>query len=504
MNQNIQCLIFNLNASGVIGTVLSVVAALLILMFMITVHEFGHYIVAKLFDFRVNEFSIGMGPALYKRTAKNGEVFSIRALPLGGYCAFEGEDEDNSDPRAFNNKKPWQRLLVLIAGAVMNFISAVLIFSIAFCGYGQMCVQAFEIKNPTEQTLLDGDVILKLNDKNIYLSTDLIAALEGTKAGDEVSAEVLRGGERKNVKITLKSTPSSENLQDYSSVFESLSFATIIGAEKVLIDGDKTIINSGDWLLRYSAVAPERLSSELSSLGEDNFYGYTIYGKNGEKSEYSLRAEDYSALPRAYSKEDLYSAVRSLKIGDKLYIFVSRAVSDSEAERVLIELDANASIDYSTLSESECLNFLNISSVYGQWRMTSESVRFGFFENIGRAVVYSFKNCSVSLRALWQILTGRLSVSNMSGTIGTIALTSQVAAQGFKYVLEMAGLIGVSLAVFNLLPIPALDGARAVFVAIEWIRKKPVNRKVEGTIHAVGLIVLLLFSLSIDLIKLFI
>ena len=92
----------------------------------------------------------------------------------------------------------------------------------------------------------------------------------------------------------------------------------------------------------------------------------------------------------------------------------------------------------------------------------------------------------------------------MSGTIGTIALTSQVASRGFRYVLEMAGLIGVSLAVFNLLPIPALDGARAVFVIIEWIRKKPVSRKIEGTIHAVGLIVLILFSLSIDLIKLFI
>ena len=150
------------------------------------------------------------------------------------------------------------------------------------------------------------------------------------------------------------------------------------------------------------------------------------------------------------------------------------------------------------------MKFLNISSVQAQWRVNYEEVRFGFFENIGRAIVYSFKNCAVSLRALGQILTGKLSISSMSGTIGTIALTSQVASRGFRYVLEMAGIIGVSLAVFNLLPIPALDGARTVFVIIEWIRKKPVSRKVEGTIHAVGLIVLLLFSLSIDLIKLFI
>jgi regulator of sigma E protease len=72
---------------------------------------------------------------------------------------------------------------------------------------------------------------------------------------------------------------------------------------------------------------------------------------------------------------------------------------------------------------------------------------------------------------------------------------------GFNYLLEIAGFIGVSLAVFNLLPVPALDGARAVFVIIEWIRKKPINRNIEGTIHAIGLILLLIFAIGIDLIK---
>ena len=133
--------------------------------------------------------------------------------------------------------------------------------------------------------------------------------------------------------------------------------------------------------------------------------------------------------------------------------------------------------------------------------MYSADVRFGFFESLGRSVVYAFKNCSVTLRAMGQILTGKLGVNNLSGTIGTISLTSQYAAMGFRYLLEIAGMIGVSLAVFNLLPIPALDGARAVFVLIEWVRGKPINRKVEGTIHAVGLIALLAFSLCIDLIK---
>ena len=134
-----QLLAANLSA-GILSSIGSIGLALLVLLFMITVHEFGHYIVAKAFDFKVNEFAIGMGPALLKKTKKNGEIFSIRVLPLGGFCAFEGEDEDASDPRAFNNRKPWQRILVLIAGASMNFIAAVIIFCISIGCYGQMCM----------------------------------------------------------------------------------------------------------------------------------------------------------------------------------------------------------------------------------------------------------------------------------------------------------------------------------------------------------------------------
>lgn len=497
---------YNLNLSGVFGTIVSVLEALLILLFMITVHEFGHYIVAKLFDFRVNEFSIGMGPALYKRTRKNGEIFSIRALPLGGYCAFEGEDEDNTDPRAFNNKKPWQRILVLVAGATMNFLSAILIFAIAFGAYGQMCMQAFEIKEPTALTMQSGDVILTLNEKDIYLSTDLISALNGKKKGDIVTASVLRNGKREDIEIQLKDDPSSENLQDYGGVFKSLSIATITGVQSSL-DNNKTRVISGDYLLRYSYEKPEFFDASLSEKEENEYYSCVYYeNDNLESKKYSsISGEYYTSLGRLYSKTEITEAVNGLKTGDRLYLFLSRVNAGSnEAERVMVTVSADASVDYSAFGEEQCLKFLNISTLQGQWRVDYEEVRFGFFENIGRAIVYSFKNCAVSLRALWQILSGKLSVSSMSGTIGTIALTSQVASRGFRYVLEMAGLIGVSLAVFNLLPIPALDGARAVFVIIEWIRKKPVPRKIEGTIHAVGLIALLLFSLSIDLIKLFI
>ena len=108
-------------------TVLYVLLALVVLLVMITVHEFGHYIAGKIFGFKINEFSIGFGPAIYKRTRKDGEVFAIRTLPLGGYCAFEGEDEEGKDkPGSFNSMPAWKRLIVLLSGVTFNFLFGIL------------------------------------------------------------------------------------------------------------------------------------------------------------------------------------------------------------------------------------------------------------------------------------------------------------------------------------------------------------------------------------------
>ena len=126
-----------------------VIVALLALMVMIVVHELGHYTAGKLLGFKIDEFSIGFGPAIFKRkNKKTGEVFSLRPFPIGGFCAFHGEDADGAlldadgnpvkdskgnvvkDPDAFNNQKPWKRLIVLFSGAFMNFLSAIVIITI--------------------------------------------------------------------------------------------------------------------------------------------------------------------------------------------------------------------------------------------------------------------------------------------------------------------------------------------------------------------------------------
>ena len=191
-----------LSFAGVMSTIGSVCLAILILLAMITVHEFGHYVAGKIFKFKINEFAIGFGPKLFKHTKKNGEVFSVRLLPLGGFCAFEGEDDDNPHPDAFNNKKPWQRIIVLFAGAFMNYLLALLLIVISFFACGQLLLMTYRV-DPADTTYTeniainglsfhDEDVIIKCEGKNIYLTTDLMSALEGRQEGDKVQFTVSR------------------------------------------------------------------------------------------------------------------------------------------------------------------------------------------------------------------------------------------------------------------------------------------------------------------------
>ena len=127
----------------------------------------------------------------------------------------------------------------------------------------------------------------------------------------------------------------------------------------------------------------------------------------------------------------------------------------------------------------------------------------GFFQTIGDSLIYSWKIGGTVLRSLGELLTGKLGMEAVGGPVTTIKVTSKAASTGLANFFNVAALIGVNLAVFNLLPVPALDGCKVIFCLIEWIRKKPVNRKVEAIIHFVGIIALFGFAILVDLLQLF-
>lgn len=114
------------------STVLYILVAVLVFGVLIAVHELGHFLAAKACGVKVNEFSIGMGPAIFKKQ-KGETLYALRCLPFGGFCAMEGEDETSEDPRALENQGFWAKLLIFAAGAAMNFLAGLLII---LCLYG--------------------------------------------------------------------------------------------------------------------------------------------------------------------------------------------------------------------------------------------------------------------------------------------------------------------------------------------------------------------------------
>lgn len=354
-----------------LSTIGYVSIAIIVLLVMITVHEFGHFIAGKIFGFGIEEFSIGFGPKLFQKTKMNGEKFSIRLFPFGGYCAFTGEDKDDKSEKAFNNFHPLKRIIVLISGVVFNYIFALLIIILMFSVYGQSALVTYKTNNQNrDNCFIDKDIILEIEDKNIYLSTDLISVLNGKKKDDEVKATVIRDGKKQMINVILQADCDFINIEDVATIFRTLG-------------------------IQYK------------------------YNSNGELESCGL---------------------------------------------------------YQT------------------------SVKRGFFETIGNSFLYSFKLMGSIFVVLGELITGALGLESVGGTVTTIMTTaSGIKIGGFRYLLNITSLIGVNLAMFNILPIPALDGSRVLFTLLEWIRKKPLNRKIESIIHTVGFVVIVLFAVIVDL-----
>lgn len=369
---------------------------------MISLHEFGHFIVAKILNFKVDEFSIGMGPAILKR--KKGETqYSLRILPVGGYCKFEGEDEkDNDNPRAFANQKPWKRLLVLLAGGIFNVVLGFVLFMIV----------VFSI-SPVSTNVVDNTVEHSYVEQAGMQPGDKIVAINGKKVNfyNDIRLYTQNFGKDENAVITVKR------------------------------DGKKI-----DFNFKPSERTEEAVYTDTGVQVNSTINGYTT--------------EKFIPYSDSVPKDD-------------------------------------SLVGQSQQSKSYIIGFyprqkdINIFNVWGE---TYNETKFAM-----KLVYQSF----------WQMITGKIGIDKMSGPVGIVKEVNNQVNSG-KYsavnVINLVALLTINLGVFNLLPIPALDGGRILFVLIEMIRRKPIPPDKEGIVHAVGMLLLLLFILFIsfhDIMRLF-
>ena len=176
-----------------------IVIAIIIFGFLIATHELGHFLAAKACGVKVLEFAIGMGPAILKKQGKE-TLYSLRILPLGGFCAMEGEDEDTGDPRAFTRQRTWKRVIILVAGAAMNFITGFILILIVFstaAGFNTPTITGFMDGCPYvgEQGFLEGDTIYKIDGERTYFSSNVSTFLSRADS-DTVDIVLIRDGEK--------------------------------------------------------------------------------------------------------------------------------------------------------------------------------------------------------------------------------------------------------------------------------------------------------------------
>jgi len=368
-----------LSIGSAVSYIWYILIAILALLVMVMIHEFGHYLAGKMLGFKINEFSVGFGPKILQKKKKDGELFSLRAIPLGGYCAFDGEDENSNSPTAFNNQKPWKRLIVLFAGAFFNFLSAIIFSYILLVGFGYEDVQVKSIQNTSfqyqvENHLEEGDRIYGINGTDFdFVSDDYFNSLLGDYVRNNLDFEA--------------GIWTSQGV-DYGSI-----------PLNVVRDGQKIVVEG---VLQKQIVD-----------------------------------------------------------GDEVWSFASSGTNDFKLQ----------------------------------------SYKYGFIEAIGESVTFSFRWAQKIFIILGDLFTGQLSITSLGGPVTTIKVMAETTQQSFSYLFVLLPVIAVNLAVFNLLPIPSLDGARMVFVFIEWIRRKPVNRDVEAYIHGFGLLALLGFVVLVDIIQ---
>lgn len=331
---------------------MTAIYAVILFVLLIFPHELGHFLTAKAVGVKVNEFAFGMGPAIFKKQGKE-TLYSIRIIPIGGFCAMEGEDEDSEDDRAFGNKPGWAKILVLVAGSAMNVLIAIIFMSIMVGISGSITTTIDQITpdSPAYNAGIQPGGIIKEIDGNKI------------KAWVEVSQSLPQ--EAREIEVVIR-----ENNQD--------------------------------------------ITYKLTPMLNEEEHRYII-----------------GVVPRIS-----HSPVLAVKNG-----------------------------------------------LRGTWAVTG-----------------------LMYESLKMIITGKASTDDISGPVGIISLVSDTKDYGINYFLYLLSLMSMNLAIINMLPFPALDGGRIIFVIIRAVTGKAITDEIEGKVHAIGMMLLIGLMILItykDIMRLF-
>lgn len=440
-----------------------IIIAVLLFELIIFFHEGGHFLTAKLSGIKVNEFALGMGPKIFSFKRKE-TIYSLRLFPIGGFCAMEGEDEDSNNPRAFNNAKIYKRMIVIIAGALMNIILGLIFMGILLAPSKYFTTTTVTDFSPNSFSansgLQVGDKILSIDGYKINNSMDLSYALSTIKVQDVDGSE----------------------LQIYKQ-----------DCAHGLYDAYRKLVSDG----KIKDDAMNEKAFEAVANG-----AYAINATTSNKEAYDAMEAGLIKLSQAVPNEDV--TIAGIEIKETRPRFRTTLVVERQGEKVTLE-----NVDFYTYVTADddtprvAVDFYldakdkNILTLCGETGSQTVSVV---------RMVYD---------SLYGLIRGEYGFNDLSGPVGIASVTVEMAQAGLETgfgdavnnILYIMMIITVNLGIVNMLPFPALDGGRFVFLIIEAIFRKPVPRKFEAIVNAVGLALLLLLIAVItfkDVFKLFV
>lgn len=410
---------------------------------IIFVHEAGHLIVAKMFDTRILTFSLGFGKRVWG--FQRGETdYRVSLVPLGGYVALGGEnpEEVTDDPREFLNKPRWQRVLVYLAGPAMNIILSILLIAGLFM---------VGIEVPMMQTL---DPIIG------FVEESSAASEVGLQAGDRI----------------------------------------------LTVDGDA--VDNWEQIQFALATSPETpVALQVDRDGE--VFDTTITPRKVPKYEYGDAGMWARYLPRITQVSGGSPAERAeFRIGDEIRSVDGRPISSSTELVEIIQVSGGRPIEVEVLRDTQQV-MLSVTPE-GEEGAAVIGVGLGVLQRYGpgRAVIESLRyNVNIARQTfsvVGRMISGRLGARSISGPIEIAAMSGAAVRSGFRNLIYLMGLISISIAILNLMPIPVLDGGQITVLLIEGIRRRDLSLKVKERINMVGfyaVIMLMVVVLYFDLVK---
>lgn len=426
---------------------------------LVTIHEFGHYWVARKLGFKVLRFSVGFGTPLWKRTAGADRTEYVFAMwPLGGYVKLLDEREGPVPPedlaRSFTRKKPWERILVLLAGPAFNIFFAIIVLAAMLWVSGSPEVRPIVGRIVADSVaaqagLQSDDVIVAVEGKAVSNQTDVLFGLiEGMSESGPVDLRVRRGdAELRDLQLRIDDPEVRRALTEPAALlpgigmrFWSPPIPAVIGKADAGGPADAAGLRAGDRIVAVDGV---------------------------EITDFPMLVEAISVRPnRAFSVTYERAGVQ----GSTVVTTTADLVEGREVGRIRIQTPPPPPWPASMI----------------------EVVRFGPLEAVAEASVRAWDMTVLQAKMFWRMIFGQVSLKNLSGPISIAEYAGDSARSGLAEFLGFLVVISLSLGFLNLLPIPILDGGQIVYQLAEWMRGSPLSDRLQAIGQQVGVALLVM------------